>query len=114
MGGDVFVGSYSCSQGRTGLRLTIDRWPAARFTFFPVEGSKNSCSGEFAMAGSWNPRRQVLTFSPAFNPWITNPCGYVSLGLTGDLSEKGHEFAGHIIQSSDDACSTFSVDMVHS
>lgn len=102
--GDRFTGGYSCGQGVTGLVVHIDAWPAARFEFLPATGSTHSCSGEFHLDGRWDPLSGALTFTPG--DWISNPCGYSTIGLAGLLSDDGLVFSGAV--PDDDRCGAFS------
>ena len=106
--GDIFTGSYVCTQGITGLSVVIDSWsesPLARFIFFPLPQSIHECEGEFHLTGSWTAASRSLEFIPG--DWIRNPCGFGSVGLRGTLSDTGVEYSGAITGSSG-GCSTLS------
>jgi len=103
--GSLFLGEYVCPQGPTGLQVHVDEWPEARFEFYPVESSTHKCSGEFRMSGSVN--GSTMTFEPKLSKaWRSNPCGYTTIGLVGEVSSSGRNFSGSI-----PGCSLFNTSL---
>ncbi len=100
----TWVGGYSCGQGSTGLRLTIQNPQGslltATFAFYPVSTNAGAASGSFAMTGSYQGNRVTLRSAH----WIHQPFGYEMVSLQGQVS--GAELGGSIIGP---GCSTFSV-----
>ncbi len=97
-------GSYSCSQGLTGLDLTIQSSGTtntlkATFTFYPLPSNPRSPVGVYEMTGTYHSASQIV-----LNPsrWIHQPPGFGMVGLVGALS--GNKFSGQVV-----GCSTFSV-----
>jgi len=97
-------GSYTCSQGLTGLDLTIQSSGTknalkATFTFYPLPSNRRSPVGVYEMAGTYNSASLIV-----LNPtrWIHQPPGYEPVGLVGALSRN--KFSGKVV-----GCSTFSV-----
>ncbi len=100
-GGQVWLGSYICAQGNTNLQLVIVDVSAegmvnALFSFETDSG----CAGRYQLSG-------MMTDAPGGRPgtikqltlvpeqgggssqagWIENSCGYVSVGMSGTVSQ---------------------------
>lgn len=97
-------GSYTCSQGLTGLDLAIQSSSTtnalkATFTFYPLPGNTSAPVGVYEMTGTYHSASRIV-----LNPtrWIHQPPGYEMVGLVGALS--GGKFSGNVT-----GCSTFSV-----
>jgi hypothetical protein len=97
-------GSYTCSQGLTGLDLTIQSSGStnalkATFTFYPLRSNRRPPVGVYEMTGTYHSASRIV-----LNPsrWIHQPPGYEPVGLVGALS--GSKFSGKVV-----GCSTFSV-----
>ena len=98
-------GTYTCAQGLTGFNLDIsDEGGAAVsavFTFGPVESNPGVPNGSYSMTGRRDARSLTLTPSA----WITQPPGYVMVGLVADLpGEDPDVLSGTVTNSS---CTTF-------
>ncbi len=82
----TWTGTYTCSQGLTGLRLNIqvgsNNQLDATFNFYAVPSNPNVPTGSFAMIGSYTAQGVVL--SP--DHWINEPSGYEMVGLNGGFS----------------------------
>ncbi len=80
-------GHYLCSQGLTGLTLTVRSSSAigdnvsALFDFYPLPENPTQ-SGQFTMVGQWRGDEQRLSLTPEV--WINQPEGWEMVGL--DLS----------------------------
>jgi hypothetical protein len=100
----TWLGSYSCAQGQTGLRLTIQNPQGnlltATFAFFPLARNAATASGSFAMTGNYEGNRVILEQAH----WINQPLGYVMVSLEGQVS--GADFSGSIFGP---GCSAFMV-----
>ncbi len=85
----TWTGSYTCGQGKTGLRLVIDAAPGgtliARFDFYAIRGNPGVPSGSFMMAGTYSARGLELT--PDY--WIIQPPDYPMVGLHAGPPSKG-------------------------
>jgi len=97
-------GSYTCSQGLTGLDLTIQSSSTtsvlkATFTFYPLPSNSRVPVGIYTMTGTYHSGSRI-TLNPS--RWIHQPPGYEPVGLVGSLS--GDKFSGKVV-----GCSTFSV-----
>ena len=90
-------GSYSCAQGQTGLRLktraALDAAVEALFEFGPIYGNDTVPKGSFLMEGSIRKRDRFLQLNPT--RWISQPPGYVMVGLAGTIS--GNAYHGSIV-----------------
>ena len=97
-------GTYTCSQGLTGLDLTIQSSRTtnalkATFTFYPLRSNRRPPVGVYEMTGTYHSASQIV-LTPS--RWIHQPSGYEPVGLVGALS--GSKFSGKVV-----GCSTFSV-----
>ena len=103
-GGQIWLGSYICTQGSTGLQLQIvDVDPQsgvvnALFSFDTGFGSDSGCTGRYQLSGTLVDEPggrpgtvRTLTLSPeggtsSTEGWMENTCGYTSVGMTGTIS----------------------------
>lgn len=103
-----WVGSYSCAQGPTGLRLAIQNPTGniltAIFAFYPLTSNQSIPRGSFAMTGHYEGDRLTLTPSR----WIDHPPEYSMVELEGQL--QGATLTGSIISR---GCGAFSVSKVN-
>jgi hypothetical protein len=80
----LWRGTYVCSQGVTGLNLTIrrvdDKNLTAVFSFFAVPENPGVPSGEFEMTGQVEASGHLLLYP---TEWTRETPGYVSVGLDG-------------------------------
>jgi hypothetical protein len=102
----TWVGSYTCSQGLTGMRLDIQAArngsATATFSFYALPSNPGVPSGEFTMNGTYSASGMKL--SPG--NWIHQPPGYITAGLdAGPLTSNGKTLSGTV---TDSACTTFS------
>lgn len=102
-----WVGTYYCSQGKTGLHLTIRtngrRALSATFEFFPISSNPSTATGSFSMLGSFSASGVRLTQ----NQWIDKPPGYSMVDLVGNLpTDPADELHGSVVGSS---CGSFSL-----
>jgi len=102
----TWTGSYTCSQGITGLRLVIrvhGSALAATLSFYAIKRNPGVPSGEYTLTGTHSATRMAL--KPGH--WLKEPAGYEMVGLTaGAPADHGKILRGRI---SNPACSTFSV-----
>ena len=101
----TWVGTYTCAQGLTGLRLVIQ--PAtgdfltATFNFYAVPTGPSVPSGSFTMTGFADPAGVFLNQ----DHWITQPPGYEMVNIAGSLPPAGgRTFSGSVV-----GCSSFSL-----
>lgn len=77
----TWEGAYGCTQGVTGLRLTIEPGPedtvTAVYEFRAVPENPDVPSGSFAMEGTYHDRRLTLEGVE----WIDQPSGYLMVDL---------------------------------
>lgn len=91
----VWVGSYTCPQGITALRLSIEARPdgeaVATFEFGPHPDNRDLPRGEYRMTGTVRllPRGH-LRMKLVPDRWITQPDGWTMTGLsaTSDLEQQ--------------------------
>jgi hypothetical protein len=104
--GGEWEGTYTCSQGRTGLDLRIEASASGKLTaffdFYPVIANPGVPIGSYTMTGSYDAQGVLLTPGK----WLVAPPGYVTVGLSGATpGVKGvNTFRGSI---SDSGCTTF-------
>jgi hypothetical protein len=105
----VWEGEYTCAQGLTGLKLTVEApsgnsLPAV-FDFYPLPSNPNVPKGSFSMAGSLTANGQ-LVFKQ--QKWINQPPGYLmtDLAVTSPITAGVKKLSGDILLS---ACKGFSV-----
>jgi hypothetical protein len=104
----VWVGTYTCSQGLTGMRLTITGGGGGGDTlmavvaFYAVASNPNVPDGSYEMTGSYS-AAEGLILTP--DHWISEPAGYEMVGLSGP-PPSGNSMRG-TVQSA--GCTTFSV-----
>lgn len=91
----VWVGSYTCPQGVTALRLSIEARPSgeavATFEFGPHPDNPKLPRGEYRMTGTVRLlSRGQLQVKLAPDRWITQPEGWSMTGLaaTSDLEQQ--------------------------
>jgi len=102
-----WVGSYSCAQGPTGLRLDIQAASGgsatATFTFYALQGNPNVPAGKFTMTGTYS--ATGIQLSPGH--WLLQPANYEMVGLDGGpLTSDGTTLSGSVTTP---PCTTFSV-----
>ena len=92
-------GTYVCPQGVTNLTLDIDAATANRvtavFTFAAAASNPGVPAGCFEMAGKFNAQTHHLMLEPG--RWLLKPTGFITVGLSGDISPDGVSMSGQII-----------------
>jgi len=103
----TWAGTYTCSQGITGLQLAIKAGAGgsatATFSFYALQSNSSVPAGEFAMTGTYSASGVKL------NPgrWIIQPANYETVGLAaGPLTSGGKTMSGTVTNPS---CTTFTV-----
>lgn len=110
----AWIGSYVCSQGLTGLTLTINAQDGHDFTgyfhFYPPVSNPQAREGCFAVKGRIDSQRRV---SVQATRWITQPDGYVTVDLAGALDQTGAGLAGRVVGPPpiEELCTTFTLDV---
>jgi hypothetical protein len=103
----TWVGTYTCAQGLTGLRLDIQAAPGgsatATFNFYPVPSNPGVPSGEYTMTGKYTASGIDLQTGH----WVKQPSGYEMVSLAGGpLTDGGRTLSGNVATS---PCTTFTV-----
>jgi hypothetical protein len=102
----VWAGTYTCSQGLTGMRLTITGSGGDTLTavaaFYAVASNPNVPDGSYEMTGTYS-AAGGLVLTP--DHWISEPSGYEMVGFSGP-PPSGNSMHG-TVQSG--GCTTFSV-----
>jgi serine/threonine protein kinase len=103
----TWAGTYTCSQGITGVQLNIKAAAAgtatATFSFYALQGNSSVPAGEFTMTGTYSAGGIKLTPGR----WIVQPANYETVGLkAGPLASGGKTMSGTVTNS---ACTTFTV-----
>src|SRR5262249_7642096 len=103
----TWTGSYTCGQGKTGLRLVIHPAPdgtlTATFDFYAVPGNPGIPSGSFTMTGTYS--AAGLDLMPDY--WISQPPGYSMVGLNAGPPAKADTTLNGSV--SYPGCTTFTV-----
>lgn len=101
----TWQGSYTCVQGKTGLKLTFEDATSAVgvFDFFAHPSNPAVPSGAFVVRARYTDSKTIV-IEPG--EWIRRPSGYSTVGMHGQLDKDGATFSGTIDFS---GCSTFEV-----
>ena len=102
----VWEGSYTCSQGLTGLDLKISGPGSggsltATFSFYPLATNPAVPVGIYKMRGTYYSASKIVLNA---THWVLAPAGYEMVGLSGRLS--GGKFRGSVLEA---GCTTFSL-----
>jgi hypothetical protein len=108
MEGD-WEGTYTCSQGETGLKLAIQKANAqgvanGKFEFFPVAGNPSAKSGSYEVNIGYSPSAGGLKVTGL--KWIQQPDGYVMVDLLATGTPTADKITGRVL---DPSCSTFTI-----
>ncbi len=103
----VYVGTYTCSQGVTGLRLTIRSIGAsayeATFDFYPTRENPGVPSGSAVFSGAYAEASRTLRLDG--QRWVQRPGGYNLITLDGRFDPSFQQYSGSIPSG---GCSSFS------
>lgn len=104
----TWQGTYVCSQGETGMTLTVvdsDGDLDAIIEFYEVDSNPGVPSGAFAMEGTSADGAVSLEGTE----WIDEPEGYVMAGIEAELTGSGEvqQLAGSV---DGEGCTTFTLD----
>ena len=101
----VWRGKYTCRQGLTALQLTIDvdaqGEANAVFDFGPHTGNPNIPSGSYRMLGTVHESGSKLQVRLQPDKWISQPEGYMMVGINADSDRERHRLTGWI---TDEGC----------
>jgi hypothetical protein len=102
----VWTGTYDCSQGLTGVRLTITGPDGgalkATLDFYPVATNPGVAEGSYELVGTYS-AAEGLALNPDY--WVDEPAGYEMVGLRA-RPPHGNSMSGAVHAA---GCSTFSV-----
>ena len=109
----TYVGTYTCGQGLTNLRLVIDAKSQnqinAVFNFSANESNPFVPSGSFRMVGTYKnstaKKGGLLTLRGT--TWIKRPKNYVTVNLSANVVLPAFGIAGNV--TGNRACTTFDV-----
>lgn len=99
----VWVGSYTCAQGETGLKLTIEATGRTEFAFYPLPAHPGAKTGSYEMRASYDGDR--VEFDQV--RWIDRPKDYGMVDLTA-TQVKPSTMSGKVEAS---GCTTFRVEL---
>lgn len=106
----TWTGTYTCSQGLTGLTLvmtgSIFGAVVATFDFYAVPENPDIPSGRFAMGGAYTFAGEVRLDADE-SDWIEQPSGYRTVDLEGVVSSDSNQYSGNVIGTI--GCTTFSL-----
>jgi hypothetical protein len=105
-----YNGAYRCAQGDTSLTLQFLRPEAgsdavAIFKFGPSSSNQAVSSGAFLLRGTVNWKDGTLDLHPL--SWLSQPVGYLMVGLSGRSNDGGKTFEGRVVGPA--GCSQFSL-----
>lgn len=104
----TWEGRYTCAQGETGAKLTIeavdDSTLRMQFEFFPLPENPDAKSGAYVLLGAYSGERLVFQQEE----WIDQPENYVMVDLevTSELEEGMSELNGTMLT---DSCGALAV-----
>ncbi|WP_345495249.1 hypothetical protein [Nocardia callitridis] len=97
----VWTGTYSCTQGETGLRLAIEPSGKIEFSFYPVNSGSHSATGKYQAEAVFI----IDTLGIAAKRWIERPGRYDMVNLL--VRERtATTMRGEVLSR---GCTTFSV-----
>ncbi len=103
----VWMGTYQCAQGETGIRLTLTAITDSTFDgiydFFPIcsNYAKDVEVGKYYVTGNNDRYRNIKIFG---RQWIWRPLDWFMVDLSGKLF--GDKIEGNIVQQS---CGNFKI-----
>lgn len=102
-----WVGTYVCSQGLTGLTLSITEATPARagalFHFYADPRNPRMPTGCFTMTGAYDPASGHLQLKG--KEWLLKPGGYRVVHFDGHVDAEGRSFTGKV--SGGSSCKQF-------
>jgi len=94
--GQVWNGSYFCTQGRTLLTLEVQRVSLQQGResveadmSFIIESASKAVKGRYVVVGDLEPEGRVLALEPVPGSWKDKPSNFVMVGLQGVVSRPG-------------------------
>jgi hypothetical protein len=106
----VWEGWYQCAQGRTGLRLTLERVGTGLRAVFAFQGlpeNPDVPAGAYTMRGTASEDGLRIRLDP--ERWLAQPPGYVMVGLSGTIEPASGVLRGRIEH---EACGAFELRRV--
>jgi len=109
--GTVWTGHYTCAQGDTAVRLTLERAGSearAKFEFGPLVGNPSVPHGAYTLRGTAH-EDPSGAFEVELEPdrWLEQPPGYVMVGVTAVSDADRTRLIGRITF---DGCGTIAVE----
>jgi hypothetical protein len=108
----TWVGTYTCAQGLTNLRLVIDAESQnqvnAVFNFSANNTNPSVPSGSFRMVGTYKNSNSPIKgglLELRGTTWIKRPKNYVPVNLSANVAPSGFFMSGNVTGNS--ACTTF-------
>jgi hypothetical protein len=91
----TWVGDYDCPQGTTDLTFRVLSVSGGRVTaLFDFHHVESDAAGRYLMAGDYDTETRKVRFTPG--EWLVRPPHYVSVGMSGEVSQDGSLFAGRM------------------
>jgi Carboxypeptidase regulatory-like domain len=108
--GQVWTGTYTCSQGLTSLNLRIQSVNGNSVNaIFDFNFSNGRCTGQFTMSGIYSASNRRLALNAGnFLPGL-NSCDYVTVNIDGNVSNDNRTYSGTVDGRSNTDCTTFSL-----
>ena len=102
----TWTGTYTCSQGLTGVRLVLQANKNGTLTgtgyFYAVPANPGVPSGSYTVTGSWSGTKTNVNAGH----WLKQPAGWELENFTAGPPVNGH-LSGKVVPAS--ACTTFTV-----
>ena len=111
----VWAGTYTCAQGITAVKLTIEARASGgeatgHFQFGPLDANPKLPKGDYWMKGTARPTsRGELDVKLLPDKWVVHPDGWVMVGLTARSDLEQRTMLGTIDFQS---CTTLAVSRV--
>lgn len=109
----IWKGTYTCTQGLTGLTLTLTGKSGGVvegvFNFYEVETNPGVPNGSFNMIGAYSSTRK-LTLNADESDWIEQPSGWRTVDLDGTVSANLSTYSGTVSSNTGaSSCTSFSL-----
>ena len=105
-------GTYYCTQGLTGVTLTIrgdDARAEALFHFYPVAENPTVPVGCYTMFGHVDSASGAINLESDDSHWILRPANYITVNFRGRFAGGRHRIVGRV---EGPGCSTFTLRRV--
>lgn len=93
----IWVGSYACLQGQTGVTIHIDSLRGERFKgllhFYPTEQNPSVPDGSYTVFGDYDPVGRRILMNPG--KWVKRPAHFANTIIMGSFDPARMSFRGY-------------------